>query len=239
MTFHEISLDERLLIVRRGTSYFAQRLSELTDIEMDEPTLLPGWTRRHLVAHVAYNAAALCRLMDWAACGVETPMYESTEQRAREIDEGATLSPAAIRNLFDHTVARLDEKWRNLPESAWKSKVRTARGRIVPASEILWMRTREVWIHAVDLGNGGRFGDFPEEVSDGLLIDIIDMWRENDEGAGLVLAVDGSSPIVVVDGSSPRTTVSGQLPAVVRWATRRGAVGVTIDGSSSEPPRWL
>ena len=81
--------------------------------------MLDGWTRKHLVAHVGYNAAALCRLLDWAATGVETPMYESTEQRDQEIKEGATLTAAALRNLFDHTVARLDEKWRHLPESAW------------------------------------------------------------------------------------------------------------------------
>ena len=33
--------------------------------------------------------------------------------RAQEIAEGATLSPAALRNLFAHTVARLDEKDRD------------------------------------------------------------------------------------------------------------------------------
>ena len=154
MRFHDLELSERLLIARRGTAFFAQRLAELTDDELDGDTLLDGWTRKHLVAHVGYNAAALCRLMDWAATGVETPMYESTEQRSQEITEGATLSPAALRNLFDHTVARLDEKWRHLPESAWDAEVRTAQGRSVPASETVWMRTREVWIHAVDLANG-------------------------------------------------------------------------------------
>ena len=122
---------------------------------MTQDTLLDGWTRKHLLAHVGYNAAALCRLLDWAATGVETPMYESTEQRNREIREGATLSAPALRNLFDHTVARLDEKWRRLPESAWDAEVRTTQGRSVPASETVWMRTREVWIRAVDLANTG------------------------------------------------------------------------------------
>ena len=186
--FADLDLSERLLIARRGTAYFAQRLAELSDNDFDGDTLLPGWSRRHLVAHVGYNAAALCRLMDWAATGVETPMYESVEQRSREIAEGATLDPAALRNLFDHTVARLDEKWRNLPESAWSAQVRTAQGRLVPASETAWMRTREVWIHAVDLANGGRFDDFPAVVLDSLLADIVGMWRQKNLGAGLVLA---------------------------------------------------
>ncbi|PQP25977.1 maleylpyruvate isomerase family mycothiol-dependent enzyme [Rhodococcus opacus] len=238
MGFHDLPLTERLLIARRGTSFFAQRLAELSDEQLSGPTGLAGWSRRHLVAHVGYNAAALCRLLDWAASGVETPMYASAEQRGREIAEGATLSVAALRNLFDHTVARLDEKWRHLPESAWEAQVRTAQGRLVPVSETAWMRTREVWIHAVDLGNGGRFGDFPDVVLESLLTDIVGMWQKKDLGAGLVLAVDGGEPVAVQTDSSPAEKVSGPLAAVVRWAGR-GTVGVNIDGEVGEPPRWL
>ena len=236
MGFNDLELSERLLIARRGTSYLSQRLAELTDDELDGPTLLDGWTRRHLVAHIGYNAAALCRLMDWAATGVETPMYASTERRAQEITEGATLGPAALRNLFAHTVSRLDEKWRNLPESAWQAQVRTAQGRLVPAEETAWMRTREVWIHAVDLGNGGRFGDFPEVVLESLLDDIVGMWRKKDLGAGLVLDVEGRAPVVVKDAEVTHK-VQGSLASEVRWAAGRGAIGVT--GGEVTPPRWL
>ncbi|ELB94940.1 mycothiol-dependent maleylpyruvate isomerase [Rhodococcus wratislaviensis IFP 2016] len=237
--FHDLDLSERLLIARRGTAYFAQRLAELSDEQLSEPTGLAGWSRRHLVAHVGYNAAALCRLLDWAASGVETPMYASAEQRGREIAEGTTLSAAALRNLFDHTVARLDEKWRNLPASAWDAQVRTAQGRLVPVSETAWMRTREVWIHAVDLGNGGRFGDFPDVVLESLLTDIVGMWQRKDLGTRLILAVDGGEPVAVQPDSPPAEKVSGPLAAVVRWAAGRGTVGVNIDGEVEEPPRWL
>ncbi|MDJ0412999.1 maleylpyruvate isomerase family mycothiol-dependent enzyme [Rhodococcus opacus] len=239
MGFHDLPLAERLLIARRGTAYFAQRLAELTDEQLSEPTGLAGWSRRHLLAHVGYNAAALCRLLDWAATGVQTPMYASPEQRGREIAEGATLSAAALRNLFDHTVARLDEKWRNLPASAWEAQVRTAQGRLVPVSETAWMRTREVWIHAVDLGNGGRFGDFPDVVLESLLTDIVGMWQRKDLGTRLILAVDGGEPVAVQPDSPPAEKVSGPLAAVVRWAAGRGTVGVNIDGEVEEPPRWL
>jgi len=237
--FADLDLSERLLIARRGTAYFAQRLAELSDDDFGGDTLLPGWSRRHLVAHVGYNAAALCRLMDWAATDVETPMYVSIEQRNREIADGATLSPAALRNLFDHTVARLGERWRHLPASAWSAQVRTAQGRLVPASETAWMRTREVWTHAVDLANGGRFADFPAVVLDSLLADIVGMWRQKNMGDGLVLAVDDCAPIAVQADSPTSTTVSGTLAAVVRWAAGRGAIGVKIEGELDAPPRWL
>ncbi len=236
MSFHDLALPDRLLIARRGTSYFARHLADLSDAALDGDTLLDGWTRRHLVAHVGYNAAALCRLLDWAVTGIETPMYESSEQRSREIKEGATLSAAALRNLFDHTVARLDKQWRTLPSAAWSAEVRTAQGRTVPVSETAWMRTREVWIHAVDMDDGGRFGDLPDVVLESLLSDIVAMWRKKNLGGGLVLEVTGSVPVVIGDGL-PRHTISGPLASVVRWAAGRGAVG--LDGDAPDPPPWL
>lgn len=238
MAFNDLDLSERLDIAREGTAYFAQRLAVLTDQDLDAPSLLERWTRRHLVAHVGYNAAALCRILDWAATGIETPMYESMEQRTREIDEGATLSPGSLRNLFTHTAAQLDEKWRHLPEPAWEAEVRTAQGRLVPAAETAWMRTREVWIHAVDLGNGGRFEDFPDVVLGSLLDDIVGMWRRKGEGAGLALEVDGRRLVVVQDDVPPTDVVVGPLASVVRWASGRGAIGLTA-GADRLPPRWL
>jgi maleylpyruvate isomerase len=243
MTFHAVALPERLLIARRGTAYLSQRIAELTDAEFDDATLLHGWTRRHLIAHTAYNALALCRLLDWAVTGEENPMYASPEQRSREIADGATLNAGALRNLFAHSCARLDEKWRNLPSTAWRETVRTAQGRQVPAKETVWMRTREVWIHAVDLDSGGRFGDFPASVLDSLLIDIVGTWRTRGDGAELVLAVDGREPIAVDDTAAATTTITGTLPAVVRWAAGRGAIGIHSEGSQPDvvptPPRWL
>ena len=237
MSFHDLDLSERRLIARRGTALFAQRLAELSDDDLEAGSLLDGWTRKHLVAHVGYNAAALCRLMVWAATGVETPMYPSADHRDREIKEGATLSAAALRNLFDHTVARLDKKWRHLPESRWAAPVRTAQGRTVPASETVWMRTREVWIHAVDLDNGAHFGDFPDVVLESLLADIIEAWRRKGLGADLVLEVTGAEPVAVGDGGG--LPVRGPLPALVRWAAGRGAVDVSSDGEVPLAPRWL
>ncbi|WP_193043300.1 maleylpyruvate isomerase family mycothiol-dependent enzyme [Mycolicibacterium baixiangningiae] len=237
--FQNLDVIERLQIARRGSSYFAQQLAELSDADLDEATLLPGWTRRHLIAHVGYNAAALGRLLDWALTGTETPMYASPEHRNQEINEGATLNGGALRNLYDHTAARLDHKWRNFPPEAWLSEVRTAQGRTVPASETLWVRTREVWIHTVDLNGNRRFGDFPGIVIDTLLSDIVSLWRKKAVGHGLVLEVSGCAPIAVDPDRPTHTTVTGTAAAVVRWASGRGACRLAIEGPADTPPRWL
>ena len=42
-------------------------------------------------------------------------MYASTDVRDKEISFGATLSPIALRNLFDHSAVHLNVEWRDLP----------------------------------------------------------------------------------------------------------------------------
>ncbi|MEC4615572.1 maleylpyruvate isomerase family mycothiol-dependent enzyme [Tsukamurella tyrosinosolvens] len=238
--FRDLPLGEQLTWCRRGTAHFARALGDLSDVDLLLPSALDGWTRRHLVAHVAYNAAALCRLMDWARTGVETPMYASPSARNEEIDSGATLNPAALRNLNDHTVARLDERWRNATGAVWRAPVRTAQGRDVAAAETVWMRTREVWVHTVDLGAGARFGDIPPVVLDGLLGDIVAKWRGTGDGGRYVLRIVGRDQLSVDPAGSSRdpVVVEGDLAAVTRWAAGRGAVGLAAPVPGA-PPRWL
>jgi maleylpyruvate isomerase len=238
MDFTGLGLAEQLVVARQGTAFFEQSLAELNEQELDADSALAGWSRKHLVAHVGYNAIALCRLLDWPATGVETPMYESPSQRNREIEAGGTLDGTTLRALIASSSARLDEKWRNLPVAAWSSQVRTAQGRIVPAQETVWMRTREVWIHAVDLDNGATFGDLPTAVLTSLTTDIVELWRKRGVGSGIVLDVQGSSTIAVQPHAAVSARVSGPLASVAQWASGRGAIDLD-SGSDIEAPAWL
>lgn len=242
-SFHDLPLEERLSLTRRGTAHYSGQLALLENHEFNEPTALPGWSRNHLIAHVGYNAAAVSNLMHWATTGEETPMYESPQARGEEIEYGATLNPGALRNLHDHTVARLDVAWRDAPEAAWNTEVLTAQGRTVPAAETLWMRSREVWIHAVDLGVKANFSDIPEVILSTLLQEIPNKWRNTGVGAGLVLVDrDRGTRIEVspADAEHPLSEIHGDLPGLVRWASGRDSRGVTSpQGEVPEPPRWL
>ncbi|WP_314195807.1 maleylpyruvate isomerase family mycothiol-dependent enzyme [uncultured Arthrobacter sp.] len=243
-------LQGELLQARPGTAFFARKLNELTDQELDSGSLLPGWTRRHVVAHVGYNARAIARLVEWAGTGVETPMYPSTGVRDHEINFGATMSPIALRNLFDHSAVHLSVEWRDLPDRDWANEVKTVQGRTVPASETVWMRTREVWIHAVDLNNGATFADVPAPVLERLLRDVTGSWKTRGTDTGLLIKVNGTelagTDLTFGDSSAPDPTIiTGPLPAVVEWATGRGTSGVTAacgtEMLSGIPaaPKWI
>ncbi|MBM9467765.1 maleylpyruvate isomerase family mycothiol-dependent enzyme [Nakamurella leprariae] len=239
------ALAARLLTARRGQAYWSRQLSRLSDDDLDAPSMLPGWTRRHVIAHVGLNARAITHLTAWAATGVEHPMYDSPTQRGDDIALASTLPPQALRNLSDHAAIHLSVEWRDLSAAAWTNEVRTAQGRTVPVSETVWMRSREVWIHAVDLGNGGSFLDFPPEFVDDLLVDITGAWSRRRHTEGLpdfaFQPTDRAASWRSGDSSSGATVLVGPAARLAQWASGRGTVGVhTADGTPVPPaPRWL
>jgi len=168
-----------------GTRLFLATLAGLGDAELDAPTGLPGWTRRHVVAHVHFNAEALRRLGAWAATGIETPMYASTQQRDDEIERGATLPADQLRAYVAGSAEALADDLDRLSPQAWEAEVVTAQGRRVSATEIVWMRTREVAIHAVDLDAGVTFADLPEDLVEALLADVVRKRARSGEGPAL------------------------------------------------------
>ncbi|GAA1747009.1 maleylpyruvate isomerase family mycothiol-dependent enzyme [Kocuria aegyptia] len=234
-------LKAQLLLVRRGTANWTRKVNELTDDELDGPSLLPGWSRRHVIAHVGYNARALTRLVQWATTGVETPMYSSPDARNAEIAYGATLPARALRHLNDHAAVSLNVEWRDTPEEAWHHEVRTAQGRTVPATETVWMRNREVWLHAVDLDNGARFSDVPREVLTRLLREVVGSWAAKDTDPGLRIQVTDAPELGELGAGAHQDAgipVRGDLPAVAQWATGRGGARLEA-GADVQSPRWI
>jgi maleylpyruvate isomerase len=153
---------------------------------------LPGWTRRHVIAHIHHNAEALRRLVNWASTGVATPMYASSQQRAREIEESAVIDASELRRLLRTSAAGLAEDLAALTN--WHAEVVTAQGRTVRATEIPWMRTREVVVHAVDLDAGVDFADLPDELNAALAADVLATRCARGEAAALSRLLTGRAP---------------------------------------------
>lgn len=177
--------------VVHGTKRFIDLLGSA---DYGAPSLLPGWTRRHVLSHIASNAEALGNLVHWAKTGEPTPMYASPEERLAGIERGNEISSAALDAWVRDSAGALDAAWATLDN--WSAEVVTAQGRTVPAREIPWLRAREVWVHLVDLDLGVGFGDMPDDFLRALRTD--------------VLAKRGSVP-----------AVKASLPNEMAWLTGR------------------
>src|SRR5215218_9667122 len=169
----------------------AGHVQRLTDEELTEESGLPGWSRAHVVAHLARNADALVNLLTWARTGVETPMYPSREARDAGIETTAALPPAELRADFAAACDRLAEAVQQLPVDAWRAQVRVRQGGTVPASAVPWMRAKEVWVHGVDLRAGLTFADLPADFCAALVDDVLGLFATRDEALDVrIVATD-------------------------------------------------
>ncbi|RBY83906.1 maleylpyruvate isomerase [Geodermatophilus sp. TF02-6] len=223
----------------QGTQIFSGALARTADDALTGPTALPGWTGRHLVAHVAANAEALLNLAHWAATGEETPMYSSPGQRDADIAAGARRTPGELRRWVEESAGRLATALDGLSADHWSRTVRTAQGRLVPASQIPWLRAREVMVHAVDLDPTLGFDNLPEDFLLALVDDVVARRSGGDQPA-LVLSADGGRHTWKVSGRGEATALHGSLGAVAAYLTGRPRADVTApSGAVPDLAPWL
>lgn len=245
-----IALD--LALASDGQASFGRLIRDLDPEDLQGESLLPGWTRAHVIAHIGYNARALARLVQWAQTGIENPMYESPESRADEIDLGSTLSHASLSRLSSREAAQLEEAWTNLPDDRWTYKVKNAQGRMIPISETIWMRARELWLHAIDLNNGATVQDIPLPAAARILQDVLTTWEGRDGHYVRAVPTDAQKDFQPGDEGQTEPagadilSISGTLTDLLAWATGRGHDGVvviTADGREIGPApaahRWI
>lgn len=233
--------DVVLAWVDAGQRAIEERVASLDDAAVAGPSRLPGWTRGHVLTHLARNADALVNLLTWARTGTPTPMYPSTEARNAGIEAGAARPVAEQRDDLAGTARHFMETARAMGTGDWAGMVKSAQGRDIPGSEIPWMRAREVWIHLADLDVGVGFEVLPDEVARALVRDVAG-WMDGRVtervelgGAGIDVRFGGAT-------DQRPVRVHGTPQTLAEWLVGRSrgdALEVEGGGAVPELPRWL
>ncbi len=174
-----------------ATALMLQAVDQLDDAAFGSPSALADWTIGHIVAHLHLNAEAIGRLATWARTGVKTPMYASAAQRAADIEAGSSLPPAELRRLVRGSTEALSQAFDSLTPQMWTNTIVTGQGRTVPATELVWMRFREVAVHGIDLGTGVTFADLPTDAVSKLVDEIVAKRLAGGEGPTLAAWLSG------------------------------------------------
>ena len=212
------SHEDALHWVDLGTKLCRSATEGLTEASAAEASLLPGWTRKHLLAHLAANADAVGRLVHWATTGERTPMYSSPDQRATDIEQGAQQSLVSLLAWFDRSAATLATDMAALDSEQWAAEVVTAQGRTVPATETPWMRSRELMVHAVDLDAGVTFDDLPSAFLEALVEDVLTKrGRETDVTGSLAGRAAYLTGRADGETSGVRTPAGDPAPELPPW----------------------
>ena len=139
-------------LVRQSTRRLLRSAEALTDSEVAQPCLLPGWSRAELLTHLARNADGFRRMAEGAARGESAQMYPGgREGRAADIAAGRGASARMVLADLRRASDLLMETWNALPEEAWARPGRMVSGTRAIA-ETVEIRRREVEVHHVDLG---------------------------------------------------------------------------------------
>lgn len=213
-----------LASVRDATDRLLSAVGKLDNGAVAEPSRLPGWTRGHVLAHLARNADALVNVLQGR------PMYASPEARDADIERDASRPLDVQLTDLRESGARFEQA--GAAPADWSRTVELRNGVTDTAVRVPFRRWIEVELHHVDLGIGYELEDLPAEFVERE----IDFLTERFAGHADV------PPTRVTDGTrawstgkeagGPEVTVRGPAPDLLGWlcGRRREGSPLTVEG---------
>ncbi|WP_167154037.1 maleylpyruvate isomerase family mycothiol-dependent enzyme [Streptomyces sp. MBT27] len=200
-----------LASVREATERLLTAAAALDNASVAEPSRLPGWSRGHVLAHIARNADALVNVL------AGRPMYASAETRDTDIDRDAPRALDVQRADVRDSAAGFQAEGERPAD--WSRTVELRNGVTDSAARVPFRRLVEVELHHVDLGIGYELEDLPEDF----------VRRETDFLADRFAGHKDVPPIALSDDAG-RT-----------WTTGGGAEGgpVQVSGPAADLMGWL
>ncbi|MFI8100013.1 maleylpyruvate isomerase family mycothiol-dependent enzyme [Streptomyces sp. NPDC086023] len=212
--------------VRAATDRLLSAVAKLDNASLAEPSRLPGWTRGHILAHLARNADALVNVFEGR------PMYASAEARDADIerDAGRTLEEqlADVRDSAD--------RWQAVTEvpADWSRTVELRNGVTDSAARVPFRRLVEVELHHVDLGIGYELADLPAEFTAREIEFLAERWSDRPEVPPVALVAEDGGSWHTGSAEGTPVTVRGTSADILGWLAGRGDKGaaLTVDGGT-------
>jgi len=241
------AIAELLTDLNDATSALVTNLDGLTDALAREPSRLPGWSRGHVLSHLARNAEGGTRLLTWARTGEPSYEYRSVAARAQAIEDGAGRPAAELVEDVQRTAHVLAEVAAAMPPDAWQHTITWTTGQQTPAGHVPESRLAEVLIHHVDLNYGYEPAGWPARWTAQMLDRAVQSMNDErhlaplaatlhatDTGRTRYLGRPGTTP-----GSTPRTTagttqISGTEADILAWLMGRSD-GATLTRDRPDP----
>ncbi len=211
-----------------ATTRYLGALSDLTDDDVHAPSLLPGWTRGHVITHLARNADAFGNLLHWAETGQAAYLYESAEQRDFDIEAGAGRSAHDLRVDASASAGRFVQAINGLDVRHEENPVaKGPGGPMFPAKEIATHRLVEVTVHHADLGLDFTHESWDPHFCDVLLSSVV---ADRADGPAMVLRATDTGGQWQYGDAEDAAIVLGRACDLAWWAIGRGdGEGVTSD----------
>ena len=224
-------------LIARADRELVRTVDGLPDEAYAEPSLLPGWTRAHVIAHLTLNAEGLGGVLHGAHLGEARTMYASQEARDGDIDDLANVEPTELRERFLASTGSFTEALQAMAPGDWDGRFdRTPGGRSIALVNVPLMRLREVEIHHADLDAGYSAADWEADFCE-VLLESLTKVATPEPFTVRPTDLDGSWRYGEGDGGP---VVTGTAAAIGWWLTGRGSgEGLTSEtGTLPEMEAW-
>ncbi|MGY0023194.1 maleylpyruvate isomerase family mycothiol-dependent enzyme [Streptomyces sp. YJ-C3] len=212
-----------LVSVREATDRLLTAVDSLDNAAVAESSRLPGWSRGHVLAHLARNADALVNVL------AGRPMYVSAQARDADIERDA---PRELRAQVDD-LRESAERFRGVgaEDADWSRTVELRNGVKDTASNVPFRRWIEVELHHVDLGIGYELEDLSPEFTQREINFLAKRFRDH---SGL--------PPLLIKQDDGRMISTGAVQALSVEEIEDGAVpplGIVVRGRQADLLGWL
>jgi maleylpyruvate isomerase len=228
-------LSENLALLAHETTELVRTASGLDDDALRGASLCEGWTRGHVLSHIARNADALGNLLSWAITGIPRAMYASPEARDEDIAIGSTRGAQVILSDLEDSAARFAEAATSLPGAPEQVEVEMRRGRKVLGGQLPTLRLMEVVVHHVDLDAGYTFDDSDHGFVRRAVTISVERMKASGQAPSVTLRSDEGDTWTIGDGAQ---VVTGSNAALLFWLTRGRGAGLSSEAPLPVLPSW-
>lgn len=219
-----------------ATEQLLRTAGRFTDADVRAPSLLPDWSRGHVLTHLARNADGGRHLLIWARTGVETPEYPSMAAREEQIEAGAGRSAHALVADLRDSAARFAAEYRRMTTAAWSRTVRWTGGQERPAARAADSRLSEVLVHHVDLDAGYAPAQWPADFVRAMLGRVVASFGARSDAPALRLHADDTGTRYDVGTAGPATSVHGPEASLLAWLMGRSpGTDLTVPDGAALP----
>lgn len=244
MTPHDTgpnTLGEGIARVDRETADLVRSVGQMTVGDLAEPSRCPGWTRAHVIAHLARNADSLVNLVRWALTGEPTPQYLSAQARDEDIERTAAQSLQQLRMDLQDSAQRCRDALRQLAGDLKTPDVTLRSGRVISAHDLPLHRVNELVIHHFDLRTQWTLSDASPQSLLGGLRDYVARLNTDPATPSFVLRPHEGDEFVVgppLSESQQPVTVRGSRAGLLAWLARGITAHVHAEVELPVLPSW-
>jgi maleylpyruvate isomerase len=228
-------LADNLVLLAHETRLLVGTAEALDNETIRAASLCEGWSRAHVLSHIARNADGLGNLVSWAITGTPVAMYESPQAREADIAAGSTRSAQEIITDVTESAARFASAAKGLAGPPEHVEVEMRAGRRVLGGQLPTLRLLEVVFHHVDLSAGYTFADADPGFVRRAIGNAVERMKASGQAPAVSLHGDGGDAWSMGAGTQK---VTGTNAALLLWLARGDGAGVSGDDALPELPPW-